>query len=290
MRDDERDPFPEIESRIRKGRDRLKRIGPLLKEIRKCNAEPDKSAFTLIEKLKDLDRIIKDLAEMGDLAPLLHGLSTGISKRAEDALRNAKTAVTASLARGLEENGLGLEGNLPLLSCGVLTLEFIFESEGKMNLYFGPRIEKIKQVRIDAEEITASILSIYGWLDGSGFDEEEHVGLLLKAYMNAARLLNVERGSAIPISDVILQTAILRQDKKFILDPVRESFSGYGRMRFAYDLSRTRIRSVNGEELHMMVASMEQTRRQGAHLWVPRGPRDIKGTHFSTLAFRRAAR
>ena len=285
----EKSLFSDAQQKIRRGRDRLKRIETLLKEIEKSAADPESGAFIMREKLTGLVRISKDLEQLSELPPILGDLSSALSSIADKAFGRAKTAMATGLAAELGAKGFDLSGNFPQLSCGLLTLEFTFESGGKVNIYFGPRIEKLKQVPMHIETIADAIFSIYKSLDGPGFGDEEHLGLVFKAYNNTLQLLGEDMGTAIPISDVLLQTAILKQGKRFLVDPVKSRFSSYGRVQFAYDLSRTKIRSIADHELHLTVASMEQTRKPESHLWVPRGPRSLKGTHFSSLSFRQVS-
>ncbi len=238
------------------------------------------------ERLKAIDNSIKDLEEIFDLPSTMRELTAGLSLKVDEAFSRAKTVVASGLARELGKRDLKLSGNFPRLSCGILTLEFTFDSGGKVNIFFGPRIEKLRQVPVHIEPIAEAIFSIYDSLEGSGFDEENHLDTVFRAYSNTLQLLGEDMGGAIPISDVILQTAILKQGKKFLADPVKSSFSSYGRSRFSYDLSRTNIRTIAGRELHLTVASMEQTKKPGSHLWIPHGPRSLKGTHFSMISFR----
>jgi hypothetical protein len=264
----------------------LKRLGSLFKEIEKYSVEPEKSAFVLRERLNTIDNSIKEIEEICDLPSTMRELTAGLSLKVDEAFRRAKTVVASGLARELGKRDLNLSGNFPQLSCGLLTLEFTFDSGGKVNLYFGPRIEKLRQVPVHIESIAEAIFSTYDSLEGSGFDEESHLDAVFRAYNHTLHLIGEDMGSAVPLSDVMLQTAILKQSKKFLADPVKSSFSSYGRSQFSYDLSRTSIRTIAGHELHLTVASMEQTKKPGSHLWIPHGPRSLKGTHFSMISFR----
>jgi len=280
------DLLHDLQQVVRRGKDRLNRLGILLKELERYAKEPERYAFVLKERLLALDRSSEDLREFEELPDRLSRLSSELSSFVEQELQRARSTVTTALARDLGQKGLELSGNFPLLSCGVLTLEFAFQAGGKVTLYFGPRIEKLQQVPIESEAIAKAVLSLYGDLEGEGFDEGAYIGTLFKAYHVARHVLGCEAERPVPITDIMFQTAILKQDKKFRNDPVRTNFAGYGRTRFAYDLSRTKIRSIDNFELHLTVASMEQTKHPETHLWVPQSPKSPKGTHFSMLAFR----
>jgi hypothetical protein len=287
MDDPGKENFQEAQKKIRKGRDRLKRAGTLLKELEKYYSDPEKNAFVIKEKLSALESSSGELQELGDIHSIISQLSADLSSSAEEVLHRAKTVVASCLAKELEKKDLELTGNFPQLHCGLLTLDFSFESGGKVTIYFGPRIEKLKQTPIAIERIADAVFTIYESLEGKSFDERKHLELIFMAYQNALKLLGGEPGSAVPISEVLFHTAILKQGKKFHTDPIKTSFTSYGRVRFAYELARTKIREIGGYELHMTVSSMEQTRKPESHLWVPRGLRDHRGTHFSSMTFRK---
>ena len=210
-----------------------------------------------------------------------------LSPLSREAFQRARSAMGSALSRRLAEEGLELSGNYPRMTCGLLSLEFTLEGRGRVAIFFGPRIERLALVPIDPEAIAGAVFSIHEDLNRKDFDEEAHITLLLEAYRRALVIREEPAGTPVPIADVLLQAAILKQDEKFHLNPVRPGFTSYGKVRFAYDLCRLKRRSVLDQELHLTVASMEQTRQPGRHLWVPRGPRDPRGTHYSMLSFRR---
>jgi hypothetical protein len=282
--------FSEARQALRKQRDRLRRLDGLLKGLEGYSSDPEGNAFVLRDRLPKLLEALDDLEAHRGVADMVKALSDDLSSQVDDAFQRAKSAVATGIARRVAERGLELTGNLPRLSCGPLTLEFSLVGEGRVNISFGPRIERLKQVPIHTDLVVDAVFSIYEELDGDGFDEVAHLDLLQRAYVNAVRISAGGDGTAVPISGVLLQTAFLKQGKKFLADPLRGNYRSYGRVQFAYDLSRTQRHSTEDRELFLTVASMEQTRRSADHLWIPRGPRDPRGTHYSMLAFRRMAR
>ncbi len=281
--------FQEERKQVRNEINRLKRIESLLREIERFGEDDELTAFPLRDRLSSLEREVNALAEFQHIPEALESITAEYRQIADQAFQRAKNSVASSLEKKLSERDFCLSGNYPSLTCGLLTLEFSFQDKGKVTIFFGPRIEKLKQVAIDAGSIAEAVFDIYSMLDGTGFDEEAHLDLLFRAYRNAILISGGDSGSGVPISMVMVQTAILLQGRKFTVDPVRSAFTSYGRVRFAYDLSRTRKRTTGDHELHLTVASMEQTRKPETHLWIPQGPRQLRGTHFSTLAFRRVA-
>ena len=279
----------EARGKVRQARTRLKRIESLLGEIERCDLDDERTTFLLRDRLASLEREIRALSGFSDLPSTLESISSRLKERADEAFRWAKNSVASSLEKKLADHGLGLSGNFPTLTCGLLTLEFSFEGNGSVQIFFGPHVERLKQVPIDPEAMAKAVRDIYEALDGEGFDEEAHLDLLFRAYRNTALLGQRPVGSTVPITAVMIQAAILKQGKRFFRDPTRSSFTDYGRVRFAYDLSRLGARSIRDHQLHLAVASMEQTRRPEDHLWVPRGPRDSRGTHYAGLAFSRMA-
>jgi len=233
-----------------------------------------------------LDRAVADLGEVGQLPPRLGQISRGLAALSEEHRHRAGGAVASDLSRRLGEAGLTLSGHFPRLACGVFTIEFSSGEKPTATLWFGPRIDRIGTAPPSAEAIANALLAAYRDLEADEFSEEAHLETLRDAYGNACRLGGLSDGGAVPIGEVMLQTAILRQRAAFRSDPVRGHFADYGRVRFAFDLGRTTRREIGGHELRLTVASMEQTRRRSGHLWVPRGPRDARGTHYALLAFR----
>ena len=76
--------------------------------------------------------------------------------------------------------------------------------------------------------------------------------------------------------------AFLMQKPTFLTDPRRESFTPYGRVEFAADLSRLKNRTIREWTLRLDVATMVQTKRLEDHLWIPRNP---DGAHYATASF-----
>ena len=93
-----------------------------------------------------------------------------------------------------------------------------------------------------------------------------------------------EQPHAVPIGVVMQEMALLKQKRSFLIDPKKENFTSYGRARFSYDLARVKQKRLEEKEFRLVVASMEQTRKEETNLWVPKIHHG-DGTHYAFVVF-----
>jgi len=197
-------------------------------------------------------------------------------------LEKERALLAGLVAKALQAQGLRVEGNLPLLKVGHLSLEFVFGAKGACNIWFGPKISRLAVCGLDAEQIAAKTCEFHSSLFAAEFDEQAFLKKLRKAYKLALTTAGKGDGDRVPIVALMTNMAFLMQKPTFLTDPRRESFTPYGRVEFAADLSRLKNRTIGEWTLRLDVATMVQTKRLEDHLWIPRNP---DGAHYATASF-----
>lgn len=216
---------------------------------------------------------------------LRHELARRASAAREE-LERERALLAGTVAQILGREGLRVDGNLPTLRAGALTLEFAFGTKGLCTLWLGPRIARLATCPLEASAIATRVVEFDRTLFRGEFDESAFLADLWQAYRAATHRLGRAEGERVPLTSLLVQMAFLRQKPTFLADPRRELFTPYGRVEFAAELSRLKTRGVAGRELRLDVATMTQTKRPEDHLWVPRGP---DGVRYATASFVRAA-
>lgn len=264
-------------------------LAAAIKTLDKLEPDLDRQAFAADEALRDAEKALRTLAPVADTLRDARALTEALRARVDPAMERSRAALAAALARELSALGLPpLEGNLPELRCGALTLELLFD-KAEARVWFGPRIELLGKARLDAAAVAAAAKGALDALSGP-LDEAAFVAELHDAWVRACRLAAQDPGAGTTVSliAVLDQLAWGRQSARFRANPTREAFTGYGRVQLAWDLYRLGTRRHGDLELKLTVATREQTRTDTDSLWVPRTARG-EGTHFAGLAFRRLA-
>ena len=193
------------------------------------------------------------------------------------------------MAEILKPHGLEIIGNFPELRCWILTLLFSFEKGGSVKIYYGPKISLLKKVPVEAGKIAEAVIFLVKELNDHLLDDEQFIKELYVSYSRA--LVREEEGkvkgnqpSGVPIGGVMQQMSFLKQKRSFCIDPKKENFTSYGRVKFSYDLARLKTRRFGDKELRLVVASLEQTKKAETSLWVPKIPQG-DGTHYASVVF-----
>ncbi|MBM4396455.1 MAG: hypothetical protein FJ087_12305 [Deltaproteobacteria bacterium] len=218
----------------------------------------------------------------------LSGRLSAIAAEARAELERERALLAGKVASALREQGIEVEGNLPQLRAGALTLEFAFGGKGGCTVWLGPKKARLAACPLEAGAIAAKVSELDSALLGGPFDEAAFLAALLGAFRVALARAGLPDGSRVPLVALLAEVAFARQSAAFLADPRREAFHGYGRVEFACDLSRLAARRVGDREFRLDVATMSQTRRPEDHLWVPRG-RSGDGTNYATALFAKVA-
>lgn len=258
------------------------------KQLEKLEADLDHQAFPADEALRAAEKALRALAPLSATVAEGRAWAEGLRARVDPAKERSRAALAAALSRELAAAGLpALEGNLPELRCGVLTLELLFD-KGEGRVHFGPRIELLAKSKLDPVALTEAARGALEALSSEPLDEPAYVAEVHAAWVRVCRIdgLDPATGPTASLVSVLDQLAWGRQSARFRANPTREAFTGYGRVQLAWDLFRLSTRRRGDLELKLTVATREQTRTDADSLWIPRTARG-EGTHFAGLAFRR---
>lgn len=273
---------------ILKAANDLKNAGNILRECEKLRSDLNRNAFVLETHVDKLDKTLGKLKNLNQLITAAGQWREKLLKEASQAQEKFKNTIAAELAELLKPHGIEIRGNFPELKCGILTLLFSFKKGGSVRVYYGPKISLLKKVRVEAKKIAEEVISLLRGLNEPPLDDERFIKELYTSYSRAlsreGRKNEEERLSAVPIGAVMQEIAFLKQKRSFCIDPKKENFTSYGRVKFSYDLARLKIRRFEKKELRLVVASMEQTKKEEKSLWVPRIPQG-GGTHYAFVVF-----
>lgn len=278
---------------ILKAANDLKNAGNILQQCEKLRSDLNRNAFVLETHVDKLDKTLGKLKNLEEIITTAGQWREKLLKEAGQAQEKFKNTIAAELAELLKPHGLEIRGNFPELRCGILTLLFSFKKGGSVRIYYGPKISLLKKVRVEAKKIAEEVISLLKGLNDPPLDDERFIKKLYTSYSRALsierrkgeeRKNEKERLSAVPIGAVMQEIAFLKQKRSFYIDPKKENFTSYGRVKFSYDLARLKIRRFEKKELRLVVASMEQTKKEETSLWVPKIPQG-DGTHYAFVVF-----
>ncbi|CAD7777303.1 hypothetical protein BLFGPEAP_01646 [Candidatus Methanoperedenaceae archaeon GB50] len=206
---------------------------------------------------------IKKINETLELSQNFFQQAKGEINRQIEAYR---TRLGSILATQLPD--IKIEGQLPKLKVGLLTLEFIFR-KNEVKVWYGPQYEMLTKVNLTKVDLATVVKDIYAQLEKNGQKGEALGALLWEAYKKS--LLQTGKSMGMPVSFRTLFPYLvwLQQKKDFWLHPRRVTFKEYSRVQLSFDLFRTPQRHYQGHEFRLMVASREQTKNKADFLWVP---------------------
>lgn len=280
---------PELSEDIKailKAGNNLKNVGALLRECEKLISDLNRNAFVLETRVDKLDKALGVLKGLRELIATAGRWREKFLNEAHRAQERFKNTIAAELAKLLRSQGLEIIGNFPELKCAILTLGFSFEKGGAVRIYYGPKVSLLKKVPVEAEKIAEAVISLLKELGHPPLDDEQFIKELYAAYTRALARGEGEgeQPPAVPIGAVMQEMAFLKQKRSFRIDPKKKNFTSYGRVKFSYDLARLKTRRCGEKELRLVVASMEQTKKEETSLWVPKIPQG-DGTHYASVAF-----
>ncbi|MHA1195949.1 MAG: hypothetical protein ACTSRH_08430 [Promethearchaeota archaeon] len=188
-----------------------------------------------------------------------------------------------SLKNQIKEMGLNLEGHYPLLKSSFFTFEIDFERP-TARIWYGPKQEKIMEVRLDPEEIARRFKEIRDELINRELDGEKFMMTLFEAYKVTCFREKKDLGEQVPIIGVLLDYIFLIQDNKYKARPSKKYYQDYNRMMFSYDLYQLKTRKINNKRLRLIPATRAYTKNQKDFLWVPI-KESVDGNYYSHLIF-----
>jgi len=279
--------YQELRKRLNQGRRELAQLEKYLKEAEGLERDIEKNAYLMEERFVKIDERLaqlRDLKELREDLQRTHDFVEEKKRLLDPAKQRLRNYLGAELDRRFREQGWQIAGNVPELRVGLFTLDFLL-TQGQVRIWYGPRIETLGKARLSIDAITDTVTVLHKEMEGASFGEEdEFLKLLFDAYGRCITREGLGHGATVPIIRWLGEIAWQKQDKKFLADPRREHFKSYGRTQLSYDLFRLKGRQYSAYELHLGIASREQTKRTEENLWVPQSPRG-DGTHFASVCF-----
>jgi hypothetical protein len=170
----------------------------------------------------------------------------------------------------LREKNLSLEGVLPKLKTSFYTLEIDLEGN-KCEFFFGPKEEQIASLRLDPTRIAEKILEHRSSLDSVYLNADSFLKDLEAAYDRTRSFSKRVLDHRVPIIDILTELSLVRQGRRFRIDPIQSNYSSYGRMQFSYDLYKWVGGANSPPSIVLHSSTRAQMREKSDYLWVPRG-------------------
>lgn len=257
-----------LRTAVNKRSGELTSLARVLTRIEQLDRDP-------IANLAKLEKALFDLEQLGNADNLPSDLRDPLRQSIEayrSGLATVRSQADRSFAVELEQllapQGLHLEGHLPDLRAGNYRLD-VDSAGNKVRIWFGPEQESLGEVSYSAKVVAGALAKIDKELCGEPLDESQFLKQLDEAYRAVVARRSLADGDRAPIVDVLGHVSLLKQSRKFQVDPRRENYSGYGRAQFACDLSRLKQRRLLDRELHLGTATRGFTKNRSDFIWVP---------------------
>jgi hypothetical protein len=246
--------------------------------------EPSNNIYKIKQELMKVEKILKqtrltDLIEE-DVEQRLRPVKSEMPGWEEQANRS----FGQRLEDVLEQVDFELSGNYPLLKVLFYTLEVKLYNNN-VTIWYGPQQERLDNCKPIPEVVAKKLQASHKKITMRNFDDETFLLHLYEAYKATAHRSEKTIGDSMPVSDIILEYALLTQNKNFKINPVKSSYREYGRVFFSYDLYRLNQRTVEDHVLSLVTATRAYTRRRSGFLWIPSNERG-DGTYISHIKFR----
>jgi len=246
--------------------------------------EPSNNIYKMKQELVKIEKILKqtrltDLIEE-DVEQRIRPVKSEMPEWEEQANRS----FGQRLEDALEQVDFELSGNYPLLKVLFYTLEVKLYNNN-VTIWYGPQQERLDTCKPIPEVVAKKLQASHKKITSRNFDDETFLLHLYEAYKATAHRSKKTIGDSIPVSDIILEYALLTQNKNFKLNPVKSSYREYGRVFFSYDLYQLKQRTIEDHVLSLVTATRAYTRRRSGFLWIPSNERG-DGTYISHIKFR----
>jgi hypothetical protein len=192
------------------------------------------------------------------------------------------------LSTGLEGSGLVPRGQMPSLRVGMFSVKVDFEA-GAATVFWGPEVERLRSgLKLAPAELARTLRVWHESLKAQEkLDTAELLRRMRQAYRRLVTLAGLNDGARVYLIDLLGELVLLMQPQSFRMNPAREKFVEYPRVRFSYDLFRLRRDGrfdAGDARLKLHVANFDATAEKTRALWVPDNE-DGDGTHYSYVSF-----
>lgn len=177
---------------------------------------------------------------------------------------------------GLQQLGLTLGGQYPLLQAGIFSFKMLAE-KSKVEIWYGPEQELLDIAPLAAADVCKRVEQQRKQL-GSDLQPVQMLDKLELAY----RQLRQAEQTAVGLTELLPAIAYHLQSAKWRQNPVRENYRSYGRADFSYDLARCGRDPALRGRVQLTVATRTLTRNRNDFLWIP-NETSAGGTTYSHL-------
>ncbi len=259
-----------------------------LDAYRKLLSNPSDNALLRAKALTELGGLIRSFPE-SEARAQLEQWHKDESAAVELSRTEFRFEFGRQLVAGLEGSGMVVRGQLPLLRIGLFTLRADFDA-GSAAVYWGPEIEKLRSgLALAPSELAPTLRKWNDQLKQKSLPPDRLLSLLHRAYQRVCTFNQLNEGTRVFLLDLLSELVVLMQPESFRLNPAREKFVEYPRVRFSYDLFRLKqagVFAVGDAQLKLHVANFDATTEKAKALWVP-DSEEGDGTHYSYISFGR---
>lgn len=255
-----------------------------IKNIDKYQDDPISNLYKIKQEVVKIEKILEQSKLDDFVKENIEQYIGDIKSKIPEWEKNVKKTFGQNLEYELGKIGFELRGHYPLLKISFYTLKVDLENF-KVSIWYGPEQEKLGTCELVPESIVKKLKSIHDKITQRHFNDKDFLSKVYEAYRVSLYRKNKELGAPIPISDILFEYVFLIQDKKFKTNPIKNSYKGYGRVFFSYDLYRLKERRLNNVELNLITATRAYTRRKSDFLWIPSNEKG-DGNYISHIKFR----
>jgi len=258
-----------------------------LKAYQRLSTTPGTSVYQRAQALAEIQQAVTVLPEAVPKQPLRewHQAEQAVVQQLKD---DCRFQFVTKLIAELEGAGMTVKGQLPLLRVGLFTVRVDFDA-GTASIFWGPEIERLK-TGITLEPTGLAKL-LRRWKESleskAAVSPEEFARRLHTGYQRICSLNGLNEGTRVFLIDLLAELVLLMQPPSFRVNPAREKFVEYPRIRFSYDLFRLKRAAafqVGTARLRLHVANFAATAEKAKALWVPDNEEGA-GTHYSYISF-----
>lgn len=259
------------------------KVAKLITQYLQIQETPEENVYVLEKKLDEIERSCGELPEC-DFKEHVRSWITEQRDRVKEYKEEFRFTFGKKLASLFSADGIRVRGQYPTIRIAWYTVKMDFEF-GEAELFYGPEIEKIRsKIPLHPGLIYDAIKKFDAELRTAGKDPDKLLGDIRSAYQRALKIEGKQPGDKALITEVMNQFVMIRQTKKFRVDPKKIHFQEISRVEFSYIVHA--IKNTRAGDLRLHVATFDATVDKAHALWIPEDE-EGEGTHYSYLSFER---
>jgi hypothetical protein len=256
------------------------------KQIKSLEADPIKNVYGISSTIDAIKSKLTQSSEFVNGKKTIDEWLNAYTVTIESNKKQLHDSFGRALESFIKAKNIELKGQFPELKAGIFTIEVDFNL-GNCQLWYGPRQELLLKTKLDPEEVSHKIESLMVQLNAP-INESSLIQQLHTAYLNIIRKQNRQEGERAEIIQILNELALIRQDNRFHINPLKEYYKEYTRAQFSYDLFRINKNALGTKSLVLVGAvRMDAVSRTG-FIWVPSDEKG-NGSSFGYLYFKEAA-